>query len=147
MMMSIFSSACYPSICLLWRNVYLGILPIFWLGCLFFYWIIWAVWIFWKLSPLLGASFANTFSQSIAWLFIWFMVSFAVQKLINLTRSHLFIFAFISIALRGWPKKTLVWFISECFAYVLFYSYGVVSYIYNFKPFWVYFCMRCEGVF
>ena len=23
-----------PSVCLLWRNVYLGLLPIFWLGCL-----------------------------------------------------------------------------------------------------------------
>jgi len=113
---------------------------------IFCYWIVWAVCVFRKLSPLLGASFANTFSQSIGCLFIWFMVSFAVQKLINLTRSHLFIFAFISIALRGWPKKTLVWFMSECFAYVLFYFYGVVSYIYNFKPFWVYFCVRCEGL-
>ena len=28
--LSIFSCACRPSICLLWRNVYLGLLPIFW---------------------------------------------------------------------------------------------------------------------
>ena len=41
------------------------------------------------------------------------MVFFAVQKLISLIRSHLFIFAFISIALGDWPKKTLVWFMSE----------------------------------
>ena len=41
------------------------------------------------------------------------MVSFAVQKLISLIRSHLFIFAFISIALGDWPKKTLVWLMSE----------------------------------
>ena len=33
-MLSIFS--CWSSVCLLWRNVYLGLLPIFWLGCLFF---------------------------------------------------------------------------------------------------------------
>ena len=26
----------WPSVCLLWRNVYLGLLPIFWLCCLFF---------------------------------------------------------------------------------------------------------------
>ena len=26
----------WPSVCLLWRNVYLGLLPIFGLGCLFF---------------------------------------------------------------------------------------------------------------
>ena len=38
-MLSIFSCASWPSVCLLWRNVYLGLLPIFGLGCLFFcYW-------------------------------------------------------------------------------------------------------------
>ena len=30
---------CYwPSVCLLWRNVYLGLLLIFWLGCCLFFW-------------------------------------------------------------------------------------------------------------
>ena len=37
--------------------------------------------------------FENTFSQSVGCLFIWF-VSFAVQKLLNLSGSHLFIFVF-----------------------------------------------------
>ena len=32
-------------------------------------------------------------------------VSFAVQKLVSLIRSHGFIFAFISVALGDWPKK------------------------------------------
>ena len=41
------------------------------------------------------------------------MVSFAVKKLISLIRSHLFIFAFISIALGEQPKKTLIQFMSE----------------------------------
>ena len=40
--------------------------------------------------------FANIFSHSVGCLFILFMVSFAVQKLIPLTGFHLFIFAFIS---------------------------------------------------
>ena len=31
-----FSCVYWPSVCLLWRNVYLGLLSIFWLGCLFF---------------------------------------------------------------------------------------------------------------
>ena len=52
-----------------------------------------------EIKPLLVTSLANIFSQSIGCLFILFMVSFAVQKLISLTRSHLFMFAFISIAL------------------------------------------------
>jgi len=33
-MLSIFSCACWPFVCLLWRKVYLGILPTF------FYWIV-----------------------------------------------------------------------------------------------------------
>ena len=51
-----------------------------------------------QIRPLLVTSLANIFSQSIGCLFILFMVSFAVQKLISLIRSHLFI-SFISIAL------------------------------------------------
>ena len=44
--------------------------------------------------------FANIyFSSQPAGCFISFMVSFAVQKLIHLIISHLFIFAFISITL------------------------------------------------
>ena len=52
-----------------------------------------------EINPLLVASFANLFSQSVGCLFVLFMVSFAVQKTLILIRSHLFIFAFISIAL------------------------------------------------
>ena len=46
-------------------------------------------------------------------LFILFMVFFALQKFVSLIRSHLFIFVFISTALGEWPKKTLVWYMSE----------------------------------
>ena len=45
------------------------------------------------------ASFANVFSHSEGWLFILFMVSFAVQKLLSFIRSQLFIFVFIFITL------------------------------------------------
>ena len=45
------------------------------------------------------ASFANIFSQSVGCLFALFMVSFAVQKLVSLIRSHLLICVFISVAL------------------------------------------------
>ena len=44
---------------------------------------------------------------------VLFMVPFAVQKFLSLISSHLYIFVFISIALGDWPKKTLVWFISD----------------------------------
>ena len=41
------------------------------------------------------------------------MVSFVVQKLLSLIRSHLFIFAFISFALGDRSKKILLPFISQ----------------------------------
>ena len=51
-MLSIFSCVFWPSECLLWKKVYLGLLPISWLGCLvFLYCVVWAVCIFWKLIP------------------------------------------------------------------------------------------------
>ena len=59
------------------------------------------------IQPLLVASFADIFSHSVGVLFIFLVVSFAVQKHVCLIRSHLFIFAFISIALGDSPKKTL----------------------------------------
>ena len=54
-MLSIFSQASCPSICLLWRNVYLSLLLIFLLGGLVFCcWVVWNICIFWKLSPCCG---------------------------------------------------------------------------------------------
>jgi len=52
-----------------------------------------------EIKPLLVASFASIFSQSVGCLFILLMVSFVVQKLVSLIRSHLFIFALISVAM------------------------------------------------
>ena len=37
----------------------------------------------------------NIFSHSVGYLFVLSMISFAVQKLFSLIRSHLFIFAFL----------------------------------------------------
>ena len=56
-----FSCACQPSECLLWRNVCLGFLPIFHLGCLLFCcWIVWVVCIFWD-KALIGCIVYNYF--------------------------------------------------------------------------------------
>ena len=48
-----------------------------------------------------------------SFLFILFIVSFAVQKPLSLIRFHLFIFVFISITLGGGSKKILLWFMSK----------------------------------
>ena len=90
----------------------MSFLKIFWLGPLFFCcWVLWAVCIFWKLSPCQSPYLQILLSYTLV-VFLS-MVSVTVQKLLSLIRSHLFIFAFISIALGNWPKKTLVQFMSE----------------------------------
>ena len=77
-------------------------------------------WYILEINPLLVTSFANIFSHSVSCLFVLFMVSFAVQKLVSLIRSHLFIFVFIFITLGDWPKKIGSIYVRECFAYDLF---------------------------
>ena len=54
-----------------------------------------------EISSLSVASFAIIFSHSEGCLFTLLIVSFVVQKLLSLVKSHLFIFAFISITLVG----------------------------------------------
>ena len=112
-MSSIFSCVSWPPVYLLWRNVYLGLLPIFGLGCLFFwYWAAWAACKFWRLSfvhwfickyflPFWGLSF------HIVYRFL------CCAKGFQLLRSHLFIIVFISITLGGGSKKILLWLMSK----------------------------------
>ena len=54
-----------------------------------------------EINPLSVASFDIIFSHSDCCLFILIIVSFAVQKLLSLIRSHLFSFVFISVILGG----------------------------------------------
>ena len=54
-----------------------------------------------EINPLPVVSFATIFSHSEGCLFTLLMVSFAVQKLLSLNRSHLFTFVFISVTLGG----------------------------------------------
>ena len=58
-----------------------------------------------EINPLSIDFFANVFSDSEGCLFMLFIVSFAVQKLLSFIRFHLFIFVFISISLGGGSKK------------------------------------------
>ena len=54
-----------------------------------------------EINPLSVVSFAIVFSHSEGCLFTLLTVSFAVQKLLSLTRSHLITFVFISVTLGG----------------------------------------------
>ena len=54
-----------------------------------------------EINPLSVVSFVIIFSHSEGCLFTLLIVSFAVQKLLSLIRSHLLTFVFISIILGG----------------------------------------------
>ena len=61
-----------------------------------------------EINPLSVVSFAIVFSLSTGCLFTLFIVSFAVQKLLSLTRSHLFTFVFFfSHYSRRWVIEDL----------------------------------------
>ena len=114
-MLCIFSCACWLSVCLLCRNVYLDLLPIFFIG-LFIILILGCMSCLYILETnllSLVVSFANIFSYFVGCLFAFFIVSFALQKFLSLIRSCLFIFVFISIMLEGGSKKILLWFMSK----------------------------------
>ena len=73
-----------------------------------------------EISCLSVASFAIIFSHSEGCLFTLLIVSFVVQKLLILIRSHLFIFGFISNILGGGSlEDPAVMYVGECFACVL----------------------------
>ena len=74
------------------------------------------------INPLLVISFANTLSDLVDCLL---RVSFAMQRLLSLIRSHLFIFAFISFTLwRQIQKNVAVIYVKECSTYVFFYGFN-----------------------
>ena len=78
--LSTFSYASWPSVCLLWRNVCLGLLSTFWLDNFFLILSYLSYLYILEINPLLVASFANIFSHSIDCLFVLFMISFTVKK-------------------------------------------------------------------
>ena len=73
-----------------------------WLDCLFFwYWTVWTACIFWKL---IICQFFHLLLFSLILRVVFspcLCTSFAVQKLLNLIRSYLYTFVFISVTLGG----------------------------------------------
>jgi len=95
-MLSIFSGAYWPSICLLWRNVCLGLLPIFQLSGLFFLLLSYICCLYiLETKPLSVASFATIVSHSVGCLFAFLWFPLLLQMLVSLIRSHWFTFCFL----------------------------------------------------
>jgi len=96
-LLSSFLCAFWSSVCLLWRNVYLGFFSIFLFGLFvcFGYWAVWPVCKFWILI-LCWSHYVQLFSSKM-WLSFHFVYCFfAAQKLLKVIMSNLFIFVFTS---------------------------------------------------
>ena len=91
----------------------------FWIGLFVFLALIcMSCWYILEINPLSVVSFVIIFSHSQGCLFALLIVSFAVQKLLNLIRSHLFTFVFISSILGGGSEDLALIYVIECCAYV-----------------------------
>ena len=75
-----------------------------------------------EINLLIVAPFANISPYSKGYLFILFMISFSVQKLLLLIRSHLFIFVFILVTLGDGSKKILLQLCQRVLYWVVLYS-------------------------
>ena len=73
-----------------------------------------------EINPLSVVSFVIIFSHPEDCLFILFIVSIAVQKLLTLIRFKLFTFVLISITLGGGSIDLAAVYVEECSAYVFF---------------------------
>ena len=71
-----------------------------------------------EINPLSVVSFSIIFSHSEVCLFTLLIVSFAVQKLLSLIRSHLFTLVFISVTQEVGHRGSCLVYVIECSAYV-----------------------------
>ena len=133
-MSCIFPCACWPSECLICRNIYKSLLPVFQLECLFLVLPICLSCLYLlEIKPFSVTSFANTFpfhKLSFLLLFFFFLVCVWfpwLYKSLSFSRFYLFIFVLISIALSILHKKTLVQFTSENVLPVIFSRNFIVS--------------------
>ena len=103
-----------------------------------------------EINLLSVGSFAPIFSQFIGCLFVLFMVSFAMQRLIVLIRSYLFIFAFVSITLGDRSKNIFLQFMSKSILPMFSFRRFIVSgltfrFLNHFEFIFVYSIRKCSN--
>ena len=140
--LSIFSCTFWPSVYLHWKNVYWGLLLVFWLGFLFFS-------VELNINPLSVASFANIFFHSVGCLFISLVVSFAVQKLWSLISPVTLLFLLFLFPSETDPRKhcyNLCESVScRCFSLGVLYSSLTLRSLIHFEFIFVYSVRECSN--
>ena len=71
-----------------------------------------------EINPLLVISFAKDFSHSVGYLFVWFMVSFAMQKLISLIGCYWLFFLLYHYPRRLVKQDIALICVKKCSPYV-----------------------------
>ena len=118
-MLSIFSCAFWPFVCLLWRNIYLDLLP-----PLFFFWALCTVFIFWWLI-LVGCIICQYFLPFCRLYFCSIYGFLCCAKAFSLIRPHLIIFIFINYCRRQIQNDIAGMYVKEYSTFVFlkdFYS-------------------------
>ena len=102
----VFLCTCWPSACLLWKNVYLGPLIIFKVDYLgYYYWVVWVLYIFWISAPYHIYNlqiFSSTHLVAFSF-FRWF--PFLAEALNLDVKSCLLIFTWVALAFGVKSKK------------------------------------------
>ena len=102
-----------------------------------------------EINPLSAIPFAIIFSYSEVCLFTLFIVSFAVQKLLNLISSQLFIFIFVSITLEVYHRGScydLYQSVLPSFSCKSFIVYGLIfRALIHFEFIFVYGIRKCSN--
>ena len=116
---SIFQCAFCPSVCLLWRNVHLVLLFIFWLGCVLFFFLFFDIelpelFVYFE-GRITGWSHHLQIFSPIQWVVFSFCLWFPLlcKNFLSFIWSHLFVFVLMSATLGGGFKKILLQFMSK----------------------------------
>ena len=118
-MLSVFTCACWPSVDLPWRNVYLSLLPIFLLELFVFSMVSCRKCLYiLDVNPFLVESLANTFFHSVGSVFCFVYGFFGCAKALKFNYVPFVYFCFyFHYSMRGSQKNIVAIYVREFSAY------------------------------